>query len=79
MPTFCPVKVSLILYYFRYLSKTFERALYHVDPNIIVFLGDIMDEGSISKNDEYKRYLERFHGIFYIERRVKVSLIDIYD
>ncbi|XP_069671833.1 metallophosphoesterase 1 homolog isoform X2 [Periplaneta americana] len=55
----------------RYLEKTFQRAVYHVDPNVIVFLGDIMDEGSISTNEEYRRYLERFHDVFQVHQNVK--------
>jgi hypothetical protein len=59
--------------FFRYLYKTFQRAFYHVQPHVVVFLGDIMDEGSIATNDEYRRYIERFNDVFNVNHRVKVS------
>jgi hypothetical protein len=46
-----------------------------VDPHVVVFLGDIMDEGNIATNDEYRRYIERFYDVFHVNRRVKVSTV----
>ncbi|GAV02144.1 hypothetical protein RvY_12745 [Ramazzottius varieornatus] len=49
----------------RYLSKTYLRTVQHVHPHLIVFLGDLLDEGSITTNEEtYDAYARRFHGIF---------------
>jgi len=58
---------------FRYLYKTFHKAFYHVQPHVVVFLGDIMDEGNIATDDEYRRYIERFNDVFHVSHRVKVS------
>ena len=58
---------------FRYLYKTFQKAFDHVQPHVVVFLGDIMDEGNIATNDEYRRYIERFNDVFHVSHRVKVS------
>jgi ethanolamine phosphate phosphodiesterase len=30
----------------------------------VIFLGDLMDEGSIATPDEYERYVKRFHWTF---------------
>ncbi|RZF35044.1 hypothetical protein LSTR_LSTR009636 [Laodelphax striatellus] len=48
----------------RYLFKTFSSAFHHVKPHLIIFLGDLMDEGSIASPDQYERYMERFAHIF---------------
>ena len=58
---------------FRYLYKTFQKVFYHVQPHVVVFLGDLMDEGNIATNDEYRRYIERFNDVFHVSQRVKVS------
>ncbi|GLG96496.1 Metallophosphoesterase 1 homolog [Gryllus bimaculatus] len=48
----------------RYLSKTFHHVVSHVNPDVVAFLGDIMDEGSIASKEEYIRYSRRFFNIF---------------
>lgn len=50
----------------RYLSKTFKRALTYTEPDIIIFLGDVMDEGHISSDKQFQGNLERFQSIFSI-------------
>ncbi|XP_014223873.1 cell division control protein 1 [Trichogramma pretiosum] len=48
----------------RYLKKTFSRAVDRVQPNVIVFLGDIMDEGHIASVEDFEKYKRRFSNIF---------------
>lgn len=48
----------------NYLRKTFRQAVSHATPNVVCFLGDLLDEGSIASDDAYERYLKRFHSIF---------------
>ncbi|XP_062127889.1 metallophosphoesterase 1 isoform X2 [Drosophila sulfurigaster albostrigata] len=48
----------------RYLQKSFERAISFTQPHIIVFLGDLLDEGNIATAQEYKQYVKRFKRIF---------------
>ncbi|XP_063985476.1 uncharacterized protein Mppe isoform X3 [Diachasmimorpha longicaudata] len=48
----------------RYLAKTFTRAMSHAQPDVIVFLGDLMDEGHISTMQDFSRYKSRFDRIF---------------
>lgn len=47
-----------------YLKKTFARAYAYTKPDVVCFLGDLLDEGSIATNDAYKRYLKRFNHVF---------------
>ncbi|XP_034106970.1 metallophosphoesterase 1 [Drosophila albomicans] len=59
----------------RYLQKSFERAISFTQPHIIVFLGDLLDEGNIATAQEYKQYVKRFKRIFQnkkITKRVHV-------
>lgn len=58
----------------RYLKKTFREVLDHTRPQIILFLGDLFDEGSVATNDEYSAYLRRFHHIFHTDSSIMVSL-----
>ena len=48
----------------RYLSKTFSWAKYAYNPDVIVFLGDLMDEGSEGTDEELRGYVKRFHSIY---------------
>lgn len=50
----------------RYLRNTFIRAVAHTEPNVICFMGDLMDEGSVASASEYVRYLDRFRNIYQI-------------
>lgn len=46
----------------------------HTRPDVIIFLGDIMDEGSKATDAEYQSYVERFDSIFYEKVYTKVSI-----
>ncbi|XP_036360798.1 uncharacterized protein LOC115213812 isoform X2 [Octopus sinensis] len=48
----------------RYISRSFSMAFLHSSPDIILFLGDLMDEGSIATNEEYELYYQRLQNIF---------------
>lgn len=48
----------------QYLKKTFTRALDHAQPDVVCFLGDLMDEGSVAADEPYLRYLDRFNSVF---------------
>ncbi|CAG5129770.1 unnamed protein product [Candidula unifasciata] len=58
-----------------YLRKTFYRAYYHTIPDVVVFLGDIMDEGSKATDSEYQSYFQRFNSIFYETSYAKTVVI----
>ena len=48
----------------RYLSKTFSWATYAFTPDVVVFLGDLLNEGSECNDVEFQSYVRRFKGIF---------------
>lgn len=48
----------------RHLSHNYKVALSFVKPDVIIFLGDLMDEGSISSDRQFLDYYERFMEIF---------------
>ncbi|XP_065081211.1 uncharacterized protein LOC135703814 [Ochlerotatus camptorhynchus] len=48
----------------RYLAWYYEKAVEHVQPDVICFLGDLMDEGSTSNENHFEQYFERFGSIF---------------
>ncbi|KAL1117696.1 hypothetical protein AAG570_004011 [Ranatra chinensis] len=51
----------------RFLAHSFQLAVMHVEPTLIVFLGDLMDEGSIASPEEYARYYKRFSQIYKLD------------
>lgn len=60
--------------YYRYLAKGFAEALNHVQPDAVVFLGDLFDEGSSSTDIQFESYVRRFKQIFQLPQNVKVKL-----
>ena len=51
----------------RYLSKTFSWAMYAYDPQLVIFLGDLIDEGSEADQDDYLDYVTRFKNIYSLQ------------
>lgn len=58
---------GILRYCFRYLRKTYLEAFLYVKPHIVIFLGDLLDEGSIASETEYQDYVHRFHRIFSLD------------
>jgi hypothetical protein len=54
----------------RHLAQNYRVALKFVQPNVIIFLGDLMDEGSIATDRQYLDYFERFMKLFPIPENV---------
>lgn len=59
----------------RYLRKTFGHAVEHAEPNVICFMGDLMDEGSVATASEYVRYLDRFRDIYRTSANIELMHI----
>lgn len=57
----------------RYLYNAYGRALQHVNPDSVVFLGDLMDEGSLADQNTFERYLHRFCKIFFLKNTVPLA------
>ncbi|XP_063838361.1 metallophosphoesterase 1 [Ostrinia nubilalis] len=48
----------------RYLKSTFAVAVNQFKPDVLVYLGDLMDEGSVSTMAQFHSYVKRLSGIF---------------
>lgn len=48
----------------RYISRSFSMAHLHTSPDVVLFLGDLMDEGSTSTDEEYEITYKRFQEVF---------------
>lgn len=59
----------------RYMRKTFSLAYSYVEPDLVIFLGDLFDEGSKATTDEYETYISRFQSIFYPSHASKIVYI----
>lgn len=62
---------------FRYLEKTFSRALKYSQPHVIAFLGDLMDEGHIANAENFERYKRRLDSIFFTSDDIMVLVLFI--
>ena len=68
--------LNLIKHFFiRYLSKTYQWALSSYDINTVVFMGDLIDEGSESDDEQFAAYAERFHGVYPSKEGVQMIYI----
>lgn len=47
-----------------HIKNTFTLVYTHVKPDVICFLGDIFDEGSVASHTEYNKYYARFVDVF---------------
>lgn len=59
---------------YRYLTQTFSLAHAYANPDVVVFLGDLMDEGSKATKDEYMSYYFRFLKVFSAADKDKVGV-----
>ncbi|XP_041777652.1 uncharacterized protein LOC121596619 [Anopheles merus] len=48
----------------RHLKRTYKSVVQHAAPDVICFLGDLMDEGSVANDDQFAAYFTRFVNIF---------------
>lgn len=61
----------------RYLKKTFLSAYNYIQPDIILFLGDLMDQGYMASDREFHSYVERLKNIYSMPSQVNQSKIII--
>ncbi|CAH1106521.1 unnamed protein product [Psylliodes chrysocephalus] len=48
----------------RFLMKTYIHAYNFIEPDIVIFLGDLMDEAHRASNHEFHQYVRRIINIF---------------
>ncbi|CAL8106924.1 unnamed protein product [Orchesella dallaii] len=61
----------------KYLKKNYQLAKLHVLPDVVVFLGDLFDEGSIASDPAYRRYFSRFRKVFNLPKRQDIATSSI--
>lgn len=59
----------------EYLKKTYARAFAFTKPDVVCFLGDLLDEGSVATDEAYGRYVRRFNNIFKANASVRKIFI----
>lgn len=57
----------------RFLFNTYGRAFQHTKPDNVVFLGDLMDEGSLADQQSFEKYLLRFCKIFFLKNTIPLA------
>ncbi|XP_033630833.1 uncharacterized protein C630.12-like isoform X1 [Asterias rubens] len=60
-----------------YLKKYFHEALRYIKPDVVITMGDLLDEGSISTETEFEIYAERFKRLFEIPNDVKAVVVHL--
>ncbi|XP_068211355.1 metallophosphoesterase 1 homolog [Palaemon carinicauda] len=58
----------------RFVSRGFHLAVWRTKPDIIIFLGDVMDDGSISNDNSFHQKVEHFKSLMYIPSYVKHTI-----
>lgn len=56
------------------MKKTFSRAAGRAQPDVIVFLGDLMDEGHIANSEDFEKYKRRLADIFDTPDHIMVNI-----
>lgn len=46
------------------MHRAFQTSMTYFHPELVVFLGDVFDEGKWCSDDEFQRYLHRFYDLF---------------
>lgn len=59
----------------RDIKRNYDRVLSFGKPDLICFLGDLFDEGSVATEPEYDRYYKRFKNIFLNEKKARVRVL----
>ena len=57
------------------MRKSFSYAFSYSKPDVVLFLGDLFDEGSKASGQEYMVTLERFNSVFEPAKHIKVSVL----
>ncbi|XP_018653818.1 proteasome catalytic subunit 3 (T01 family) [Schistosoma mansoni] len=50
------------------MKRAFQASLYLHNPNAVIILGDILDEGKWATNDDFNYLVERFRDIFHHDK-----------
>lgn len=57
------------------MRRSFQTAMALFQPQLVIFLGDLFDEGQWVTDTEWKEYVRRFHRLFHTPDHVKVVAV----
>lgn len=57
------------------MHRAFQTAMTIFQPNLVIFLGDLFDEGKWVSEKEFDTYVQRFHLLFNVPDGVKVVAV----
>ncbi|XP_038065586.1 uncharacterized protein C630.12-like [Patiria miniata] len=60
-----------------YLQKYFHEAIRYIKPDVVVTMGDLIDEGSISSDADFEIYAERLKKLFAVPDHIKSIVIHL--
>lgn len=58
----------------RYLVNTYNHAFEFAKPEVVIFLGDLFDEGSTGSDEEFNLYVRRLFNIFLNDKYPNVKV-----
>lgn len=60
---------------YKYISRSFQTAITIFEPEVVIILGDIFDEGNWVNDKGFEEYVERFKSIFYVPPSTRLYAI----
>lgn len=57
------------------MHRAFQTAMTIFRPKLVIFLGDLFDEGKWVTDAEFNDYVRRFHMLFHVPEEVKVVAV----
>ena len=57
----------------RFIRRGFATAVWASEPEVVVFLGDLLNDGSVVEDEDFDVMAEYFHASFRLPPSVKVS------
>lgn len=62
------------------MHRAFQTAMTIFQPQLVVFLGDLFDEGKWVTDQEFDEYVRRFHSLFHVPEEVRtVAVVGNHD
>ncbi len=49
------------------MFRSFQTSIHLFNPNVVIILGDIFDEGLWASDQHFNQYVHRFHQLFYVD------------
>ncbi|XP_072035772.1 uncharacterized protein [Amphiura filiformis] len=59
----------------RYLQRYFQEVMDYVHPEVVILMGDLLDEGSIANDWEFDVYAQRLKQLYAVPENVKLIYV----